>query len=53
MARENGYEIERQEPIVEEKEVVQEMSAPQKFQRLNYFMKQLLSAWKVRSKKVM
>ncbi len=49
----NGYEIERQEPIVEEKEVVQEMSAPQKFQRLNYFMKQLLSAWKVRSKKVM
>lgn len=29
MARENGYEIERQEPIVEEKEVVQEMSAPQ------------------------
>ena len=27
MARENGYEIERQEPIVEE--VVQEMSAPQ------------------------
>ncbi|MCV5721133.1 hypothetical protein OFM97_31515, partial [Escherichia coli] len=25
----NGYEIERQEPIVEEKEVVQEMSAPQ------------------------
>ena len=28
MARENGYEIERQEPIVEEK-WAQEMSAPQ------------------------
>ena len=48
----NGYEIERQEPIVEEK-VAQEMSAPQKFQRLNYFMKQLLSVWKMRSKKKM
>ncbi|HDR4422854.1 TPA: DNA translocase FtsK, partial [Bacillus cereus] len=28
----NGYEIERQKPIVEEKEVVQEMSAPQEVQ---------------------
>ena len=29
MARENGYEIERQVPLVEEKEVIQEMSTPQ------------------------
>ena len=29
MARENGYEIERQVPLVEEKEVIKEMSTPQ------------------------